>query len=123
MHALGGARSTTMMLATDPVIVRLPASVEAMASASQPACGSGKLATSVRSSITAGTLLTRFESTAVSGDEDRESMQIPRRDRLEQAGRQAGAFGPADDDEQTDEEDQQAPIDFVVDPCAVRRCA
>ena len=41
-------RSTTMMLAMDPVMVRFPASVEAIASTSQPLCGSGKLVTSVR---------------------------------------------------------------------------
>jgi hypothetical protein len=36
------ARSTTMMFATEPVMVRFPASVEAIASANQPECGSGK---------------------------------------------------------------------------------
>ena len=54
-----------MMLATEPVMVRLPASVDAIASASHPVCGSGNAGTSVRSSITAGTLLTTLESAAV----------------------------------------------------------
>src|SRR4029079_6633176 len=61
------APSTTMMFATDRVWVRSPASVDAMASASQPVCGSGKPETSVRSSITAGTLLPTLQSAAVAG--------------------------------------------------------
>ena len=56
-----------MMLATDPVIVRFPANVDDIARASQPACGSGKPDTTVRSSITAGTLLTTLQTTAVAG--------------------------------------------------------
>ena len=59
------ARSTTIRFATEPVIVRFHASVLAMASTSQPVCGSWKAGTSVLSSITAGTLLTTFDNTAV----------------------------------------------------------
>src|SRR2546430_4335672 len=47
-----------MILATLPVIVRLPASVEAIASTSQAVCGLENPGTSDLSSITAGTLLT-----------------------------------------------------------------
>src|SRR5438552_2306187 len=54
----GRALSTTMILATLPVIVRLPASVEAIASTSQAVCGLENPGTSDLSSITAGTLLT-----------------------------------------------------------------
>ena len=54
----GRALSTTMMLATLPVTVRLPAKVDAMASVSQAACWFGNPETTDLSSITAGTLLT-----------------------------------------------------------------
>src|SRR5437667_4510834 len=54
-----------MRLATDPRIVRLPASVEAMARTSQARRESANEAMSGLKSRTAGTLETRFESTAV----------------------------------------------------------
>ena len=104
-----------MMFATEPVIVRLPASVEAMASASQPACGSGKDGTSVRSSITAGTLLTAFDSRAGDGDEHGETVQVPGGHGPKQVGRRAPPVPRRDDDEQSQEEDEQSPVDFVVD--------
>jgi hypothetical protein len=52
-------------LATEPVIVRFPASVLAMASVNHTVCGFENRVTSDFSNITAGTLLTRFDSTAV----------------------------------------------------------
>ena len=57
-----------MMLAMEPRIVRFPASVLDMASASQDVCGSGRCGTTRVKSITAGTLLVRFESTAATMD-------------------------------------------------------
>src|ERR1035441_10022942 len=54
----GLALSTTMMFATLPVIVRFPASVEAIASTSHAVCGFAKFGASDFKSITAGTLLT-----------------------------------------------------------------
>src|SRR3989442_11293599 len=53
-----------MRLATEPRIVRLPASVEAMARTSQARRGSANEATSGFTRRTAGTFETRFESTA-----------------------------------------------------------
>src|SRR5437762_6511808 len=59
------AVSTTIRLATDPRIVRLPASVEAMARTSQARRGSVNEPINGFTRRTAGTLETRFESTAV----------------------------------------------------------
>src|SRR5229473_7861618 len=59
------ACSTTMRLATEPRMVRFPASVEAIASRSHARVGSPKVGITVLKSSTAGTLETRFESTAV----------------------------------------------------------
>src|SRR5215467_1501637 len=54
----GLAFSTTIMFAMLPVIVRLPANVDAIARTSHAACGFGKFGTNDLRSITAGTLLT-----------------------------------------------------------------
>jgi hypothetical protein len=64
MGAISFDRSTTIMLATEPVMVRLPASVLAMANTNQPVWGFSKPGTTDLRSITAGTLLTILESTA-----------------------------------------------------------
>lgn len=48
MDAVSRRALDAMMFAMEPVIVKLPAKVEDIASASQPACGSGKLTTRVR---------------------------------------------------------------------------
>ncbi|MCL5671835.1 MAG: hypothetical protein M1423_11195, partial [Acidobacteria bacterium] len=53
-----------MMLATEPVMVKLPASVLAIASISHPVCELAKPGTTDFSSITAGTLLTTFDRAA-----------------------------------------------------------
>jgi hypothetical protein len=49
------ALSTTIMFATLPVMVRFPASVEAIASTSHAVCGLAKFGASDFKSITAGT--------------------------------------------------------------------
>src|SRR5271170_2306218 len=59
------ARWTTIRLATEPRIVRLPANVAAIAATSHARRGSGRAATKGFSTSTAGTLLTRFDNTAV----------------------------------------------------------
>src|SRR6185437_3147466 len=61
----GLAVSTTMILATLPVIVRLPARVDAIARSSQAWWGLGNEGTKDFSSMTAGTLLTILLSAAV----------------------------------------------------------
>src|SRR6476469_4139970 len=58
------APSTTIRFAIDPTMVRLPASVLAIASASHARRGSGSAGTKRVNSITAGTLLTALERTA-----------------------------------------------------------
>lgn len=65
MWTSGLAVSTTMKFATDPVIVRFPASVEAIARISHALRGSAKFFTSDLSSMTAGTLLTRLLNSVV----------------------------------------------------------
>ena len=65
-HCLRAA-SATIRLATEPTSVRLPASVEAIASARKARCGSGQLGTNGMNSITAGTFETRFDSAAAHG--------------------------------------------------------
>src|ERR1700724_1504115 len=62
------ARCTAMRLATDPTRVKLPASVEAMATTSHARCGSGELATNGFKTKTAGTLLTRLDRPAVTAE-------------------------------------------------------
>src|SRR5262249_16258702 len=59
------AASTTIRFATLPRIVKLPARVEAIASTSHARRGSSNVITSGLNSRTAGTLETRFDSTAV----------------------------------------------------------
>src|SRR5439155_2333292 len=59
------ACSTTIRLAIEPSTVKLPASVAAMATTSQARCGSACWAMNDLSTSTAGTLLTRLDSTAV----------------------------------------------------------
>ena len=56
--------AVTDFLYPEPSTVRLPASVEDMASASQACRGSGRCATTGLNTSTAGTLLTRFDNTA-----------------------------------------------------------
>src|SRR5215469_5834396 len=58
------ARSTTIRLAIEPRMVKLPARVDAIASTSQALCGSGRSPTNGFNTRTAGTLLTRFDNTA-----------------------------------------------------------
>ena len=58
----------TMRLATDPMRVKLPARVLLMASVSQKICPSPRDSVSGLSSMTAGTLLTRFERTRETAD-------------------------------------------------------
>src|SRR5262249_23748828 len=58
------AASTTIRFATLPRIVKLPANVEAMASTSHARRGSSNVVTSGLNRSTAGTLETRFDSTA-----------------------------------------------------------
>src|SRR5215469_8293441 len=111
MCTAGLARSTTMIFATDPVMVRFPASVLDIASVSQPVCGSGKPGTSDFSSTTAGTLLTIFDTSAVRD----EKIQIRCDKRLQQALRQSGPLGTPHDDEESHEKYQQTPVDFIVD--------
>src|SRR5262245_66359697 len=59
------AASTTIRFATLPRIVKLPARVDAIASTSHARRGSANVATSGLNRSTAGTLETRFDSTAV----------------------------------------------------------
>src|SRR5262249_61359838 len=59
------AASTTIRLATEPRIVRLPASVDAIASSIQARVGSPKLGTTVLNRSTAGTVATRLDRRAV----------------------------------------------------------
>src|SRR5215468_5582644 len=59
------AASTTIRFATLPRIVKLPARVEAIASTSHARRGSSNVVTSGLNRRTAGTLETRFDSTAV----------------------------------------------------------
>src|SRR3954452_5106470 len=54
-----------MRLAIDPTSVKLPAKVDAIATTSQARCQSASCSTKGLRTSTAGTLLTRFESTAV----------------------------------------------------------
>ena len=103
-----------MMLATEPVIVRFPASVDAIASVNQPVCGSGKPVTSVRSTITAGTLLTMLQSRVVTDTKIGMRCRFHDGDRLEQGACQSGAFGSTDDDEQAHEKYEESPVHLVV---------
>ena len=59
------ARSTTMVFATEPAIVRFPASLLDMASVNLTVCGFENRVTRDFKSITAGTLLTKFDNMAV----------------------------------------------------------
>jgi hypothetical protein len=52
------------MLATEPVIVKFPANVLAIAKTNHPVCGLAKPGTIDLRSITAGTLLTKFDRAA-----------------------------------------------------------
>jgi hypothetical protein len=62
------ARCATMRLATDPTKVKLPASVEAIATTSHARCGSSEFAMNGFNTRTAGTLLTRLDSPAVTAE-------------------------------------------------------
>ena len=59
------ARCTTIKLAIEPSIEKLPASVAAIATVSQAREGSGSVCTKGFSTSTAGTLLTMLDMTAV----------------------------------------------------------
>ena len=61
----GRARCTTIRFATDPKIVGLPARVDAIASTSHAWAGFRRCVTNGLNTSTAGTLLTRFDSSAV----------------------------------------------------------
>src|SRR5712692_2227795 len=111
MGATSFERSATMILATEPVIVRFPASVLAMASTSHPACGFANPGTTDLSSMTAGTLLMMLESAATTRVKKagwcRFVIGV-----AEQVLGEAGFLRAADDDEEPYEEDQQTPIHF-----------
>src|SRR5262245_35457848 len=61
----GRARSTTMILATEPVIVRLPDNVLAIANINHALCGSANPGMRDFKSMTAGTLLRTLDKLAV----------------------------------------------------------
>ena len=113
-----------MMLAIEPVMVRLPASVEAIASASQPASRIGKADDERAQQHDRGHVAHQVRERGRDRHEDRDAMQVPRaRSAAADSAVRPGALGAGDDDEQPDEEDQQAPVDLVVDRRWVRPSA
>src|SRR5438093_11419557 len=106
------AASTTMRLATEPRIVRFPASVEAMARMSHARAGSPKLGITGLNSNTAGTFETTFESTAVtvvsmagrqSPIADAQGHEVPD---------EPGLLDPPGENEKADEEHQELPVNL-----------
>src|SRR5215470_2407777 len=115
MCTSGLARSTTMIFATEPVIVRFPASVLDMARVSQPTCGSGKPGTSDFSNTTAGTLLTIFDSSAVRHEKIQMRCRFHVTNGCSSISVSPARSAPPHDDEESDEKHQQTPVHLVVD--------
>ena len=110
------ARSTTMMLAMEPVMVSTPRQqVDAIASASQPACGSEKLTTSARNSITTEHCC-GFDRIVVTGKAA--NVGNPRWRSPSGTPLQSRAMRARHDDEEPHEEHQQSPVDLVTEVVA-----
>src|SRR5258708_25485979 len=103
-----------MRLATEPTSVKFPASVAAIATTSQARCGSCKFGTNDLRRSTAGTLLTRLDSTAVT------PARIVGLSRCWWAiaaltiGPDHRFLEPTDDDKQPDEHHKKRPVDLDI---------
>src|SRR5215813_10512904 len=115
MCTSGLARSTTMIFATEPVIVRFPASVLDMARVSQPTCGAGKPGTERLQQYDGRHVADDIRQQRGQGRKDPDAMQIPRDKRLQQSLGEPRPLGAPYDDEESDEKHQQTPVHFLVD--------
>ncbi len=119
--AAARARSATIRFATEPIRVRLPASVEAIATTSQarPALGrAGMKGLRIR---TAGTLLTILERTAVTSERRQGTSRPKFRANAIRFGREQRLLRPGHDNEEAGEQDEQRPVDLAIDAIGLDR--
>ena len=105
-----------MRLATDPSRVKLPASVELIATTSQARSGSAKVGMNGLSASTAGTLLTMLDRTAVKRDSRQTESRPSALRHCDPVRREQRLFRAGDDDEHAGEQDEQRPVELAVDP-------
>ena len=88
---------------------------------SQARAGFGRCGMKALKTSTAGTLLTRFESSAEKMLSGAVRSRWKRRGGSEEVARTRCFFQAGDDDEESDEQHQQAPIDLAVDASGLTR--
>ena len=103
-----------MMLATEPVIVRFPARVLAIASVSQTVCGFENRVARDFNSMTAGTLLTKFDNIAVTIVKALRRCRLKPWPKPSKRSVRPNVFRSTDDQKEPDEKDEQAPVHFLV---------
>ena len=105
------APSRKIRLAIDPTSVSLPATVLDMASLSHEVYGPAAAERAARRSITAGTLLITFETTAVTALRPATVSQADQTTGDRRAAPEPDPLHAADDDEEADEDDKEVQID------------